>query len=70
MTTENNTNDYEYYRYLLENIDINPYNSNFTIINAQSGSIIVNKTNSILDFHLTFNETVYQARKKKTNAFV
>ncbi|GLV43133.1 uncharacterized protein CBL_14188 [Carabus blaptoides fortunei] len=50
--------------YLLDNIDINPYNSNFTIINAQSGSIIVNRTNSILNFHLEFNETEYQAQPR------
>ncbi|XP_011055834.1 PREDICTED: uncharacterized protein LOC105146903 [Acromyrmex echinatior] len=37
---------------ILDKIDINQYNSQFTIINGHDGSIILNTTNSILDFGL------------------
>jgi len=43
----------------LENIKINPYNSQFTIINGHDGNIIINTTNSILDFYY-FNITNYR----------
>ncbi|XP_012535365.2 uncharacterized protein LOC105836104 [Monomorium pharaonis] len=43
---------------ILDNIKINPYNSQFTIMNGGDGSIMLNTTNSILDFGY-FNMTNY-----------
>ncbi|XP_048514497.1 uncharacterized protein LOC105684119 isoform X2 [Athalia rosae] len=43
---------------VLEGIEVGMYNSNFTIINGQNGSILINCTNSLLDFY-TFNSTQY-----------
>ncbi|XP_014480886.1 PREDICTED: uncharacterized protein LOC106747658 [Dinoponera quadriceps] len=44
---------------LLENMKINPYNSQFTIINARDGSIMMNTTDDILDF-ANYNKTNYK----------
>ncbi|XP_032678684.1 uncharacterized protein LOC116847626 [Odontomachus brunneus] len=48
---------------LLENMKINPYDSQFTIMNAYDGSIMINTTNTILDFG---NYTQYE---NVTNGF-
>ncbi|XP_015437346.1 PREDICTED: uncharacterized protein LOC107192569, partial [Dufourea novaeangliae] len=43
---------------LLENIELNQFNSNFTLINGQDGTEIINSTHSILDFY-AYNSTHY-----------
>ncbi|XP_018398035.1 PREDICTED: uncharacterized protein LOC108776035 [Cyphomyrmex costatus] len=43
---------------ILDKIDVNQYNSQYTIINGCDGSIMLNTTNSILDFGL-YNITNY-----------
>ncbi|XP_014299217.1 uncharacterized protein LOC103579747 [Microplitis demolitor] len=43
---------------LLENSEINKYASNFTLINAVNGDVLINSSNSILDFY-NFNESQY-----------
>lgn len=45
-------------RDILDNIKINRYNSQFKIINGYDGSIMINTTNSILDFGY-YNKTRY-----------
>lgn len=52
------------FRLLLENCEINKYASNFTLINAFDGNVLINSSNSILDFY-SFNETQYSSRKFK-----
>jgi len=42
----------------LDNIKINRHNSQFTIINGHDGNIMLNTTDSILDFYY-FNITNY-----------
>nr|XP_050854964.1 uncharacterized protein LOC127065938 [Vespula vulgaris]XP_050854965.1 uncharacterized protein LOC127065938 [Vespula vulgaris] len=44
--------------YILEHIDINQYNSNFTILNGYDGNIMINNTNTILNFY-SFNSSHY-----------
>ncbi|KAL2728504.1 N-acetylmuramoyl-L-alanine amidase [Vespula squamosa] len=44
--------------YILEHIDINEFNSNFTIINGYDGNIMINNTNTILNFY-SFNSSHY-----------
>ncbi|GAB1864343.1 N-acetylmuramoyl-L-alanine amidase [Camponotus japonicus] len=45
--------------YILDKIEINQYNSQFTIINGHDSSIIINTTNNILDFGY-YNITNYR----------
>ncbi|KAK5639306.1 hypothetical protein RI129_011798 [Pyrocoelia pectoralis] len=45
--------------YLLDSININPYGSNYTVINARDGGILVNSSNTILDFYLNYNRTIH-----------
>lgn len=45
---------------LLENVDVNPFGSNYTLLNAQNGAIIVPTTNSLSDFYLRWNNTNHQ----------
>lgn len=49
--------------YLLDNLDINRFGSRYTVINANDGSVVINTTNSILDYHQLFNATVQQQSK-------
>lgn len=49
-------------RILLENLDISKFTSNFTLINANNGAIMINSTNSILDFY-AYTEPQYSARQ-------
>ncbi|XP_053983620.1 uncharacterized protein LOC128878955 isoform X1 [Hylaeus volcanicus] len=44
---------------LLENIDLNPYNSNFTLINGNNGVPIINSTSNILEFN-AYNSSQYE----------
>lgn len=44
---------------LLESIDINQYNSNFTLINGQDGTLMINSTFNILDFY-AYNLSRYE----------
>lgn len=44
--------------HLLENININQFNSNFTLINGQDGTTMINSTSNILDFH-AYNSSHY-----------
>lgn len=50
---------YFFYRNILDKIEINQYNSQFTIINGYDSSIIINTTNNILDFGY-YNITNYR----------
>lgn len=45
-------------RDILDNIKINRYDSQFTVINARDGSIMMNTTSSILEFFY-YNVTRY-----------
>ncbi|OAD54860.1 hypothetical protein WN48_06060 [Eufriesea mexicana] len=45
--------------YLLENIDVNQFNSNFTLINGHDGIPIINSTSNILDFY-AYNSSHYE----------
>ena len=45
--------------YLLESIDINQFNSNFTLINGQDGTLMIDSTSSILDFY-AYNSSHYE----------
>lgn len=45
--------------YLLENVDINQFNSNFTLINGYNGIPMINSTYNILDFH-AYNSSHYK----------
>ncbi|CAD6222326.1 GSCOCG00000914001-RA-CDS [Cotesia congregata] len=53
---------------LLENCDINKYASNFTLINAFDGNVLINSSNNILDFY-SFNETQYSSLTMFKNGF-
>ncbi|XP_046823998.1 uncharacterized protein LOC124426394 [Vespa crabro] len=44
--------------YILDKIDINQYNSNFTILNGYDGNTMINSTNTILNFY-SFNSSHY-----------
>lgn len=44
--------------YLLENLDINKYESTYTLINGQDGEVLVNRSHSLLPFHELYNNTV------------
>lgn len=44
---------------LLENLEINQFNSNFTLINGQDGTPMINSTYNILDFQ-SYNSSHYQ----------
>ncbi|KRT78890.1 hypothetical protein AMK59_8284 [Oryctes borbonicus] len=46
--------------YLLDNLDINRYGSRFTVINGNDGTVIVNTSSTILNYHQGFNLTVQQ----------
>lgn len=48
-----------FYRNILDKMEINRYNSQYTIINGHDSSIIINTTNSILDFGY-YNITNYK----------
>ncbi|XP_034947105.1 uncharacterized protein [Chelonus insularis] len=43
---------------LLENADINRFSSNFTLLSAHDGNVIINSSHSILDFY-NLNQTTY-----------
>ncbi|KAK4872272.1 hypothetical protein RN001_016396 [Aquatica leii] len=45
--------------HLLDNVDVNPYESNYTIINAKTGEIMVNSSNTIIDFYTIYNKTLH-----------
>ncbi|KAB0801022.1 hypothetical protein PPYR_05376 [Photinus pyralis] len=45
--------------YLLDSVNINPYGGNYTIINAKTGEMMVNSSNTILDFYLSYNRTIH-----------
>lgn len=49
--------------YILDNLDINKYESNYTVVNAQDGTIMVNSTWSISKFAQYVNRTVYDNSK-------
>ncbi|KAL3290173.1 hypothetical protein HHI36_023534 [Cryptolaemus montrouzieri] len=44
--------------YLLDNIDVNRYDTKYSIVNAKTGETLVNSSTSILDFHQLFNQSV------------
>lgn len=46
--------------YLLENIDVNKYESSYTVLDGANCDIIVNKSRSILDFYEQYNLTQQQ----------
>lgn len=47
--------------YLLDIIEVNPYGSSVTLLSAADGSVVLNKTFSITDFHTGFTEARHQA---------
>ncbi|XP_043285059.1 uncharacterized protein [Venturia canescens] len=49
---------------LLEGLEVSKYDSEFTIMSAANGSVMINNTDSILDFY-EFNETRYSAYRGK-----
>ncbi|XP_015183759.1 PREDICTED: uncharacterized protein LOC107070249 [Polistes dominula] len=52
--------------YMLENMEINQFNSNFTIINGYDGNVMINSTDTILNFN-SFNSSNYSNVKKGLN---
>lgn len=53
--------------YFLQNININPFASRVTIMNAMDGSIIVNTTSYISDVYQYWNLTTHQMQPMGTN---
>lgn len=54
--------------YLLDNIDVNPFGTFFTIMNAMDGNVIVSRTRSLADMHTNWTLDSQQTRKfKKIN---
>lgn len=51
---------------LLESVDVNPYNSNYTLINGEDGTVMIQSTSSILDFY-SYNSSMYQNLTKGFN---
>ncbi|KAF5294475.1 hypothetical protein FQR65_LT01601 [Abscondita terminalis] len=45
--------------HLLDNIDVNPFETTYMIINAKTGEIMLNSSNTILDFYEAYNSTVH-----------
>ncbi|KAI4497475.1 hypothetical protein M0802_007486 [Mischocyttarus mexicanus] len=52
--------------YILENMEINRFNSNFTILNGYDGNTMINSTDTILNFH-SFNSSHYNNVTKGFN---
>lgn len=52
---------------LLENIDVNRFGSRFTLYNANDGSVIVNRTSSLSDFSMLWNQTMHQTQTPGLN---
>lgn len=50
-------------RYFLDNIDVNKYGSNYTLLSGSDGAIIVNSSSSVIDFHVQYNLSVHQSCK-------
>lgn len=48
---------------ILEDIEVGRYNSNFTLINGQNGDMMINTSNTILDFYY-FNSSSYEKYRK------
>lgn len=51
--------------YLLDNIDVNPYGTFFTIMNAMDGNVLVSRTQSLADMHTNWTLDSQQTRKLK-----
>ncbi|XP_022901174.1 uncharacterized protein [Onthophagus taurus] len=49
--------------YILDNLDVNRFESSYMIINGGDGGVIVNSSTTILDYHQRFNLTVQQAHQ-------
>lgn len=49
--------------YLLDNIDVNPFGTFFTIMNAMDGNVIVSRTQSLADMHTNWTLDSQQTRK-------
>lgn len=45
---------------LLESLDVNPFGSNFTLLNARDGAVMVPSTHSLSEFYLRWNHTSHQ----------
>lgn len=52
-----NRNFYQIHRTLLENLDVNRFDSRVTLYNANNAGTIVNTTSSLLDFYTLWNQT-------------
>lgn len=51
------SNFYQIHRALLENLDINRFDSQVTLYNANDAATIVNTSSSLLDFYMQWNPT-------------
>lgn len=52
--------------HLLDNLDVNPFGSFYTLLNAMDGSVIVARSNSLATLYSTWNETVHRDRELRT----
>lgn len=56
------------FRTLLESIEVNQYNSNFTLINGNDGTPMINSTFSIADFY-AYNSSHYEKSRYRSKSF-
>lgn len=55
------------HRTLLENLDINRFDSQFTLYNAKDAATIVNTSSSLLDFYMQWNQTTHAKQPSGLN---
>lgn len=54
-------------RQLLENVDVNPFGTTYTLLSANDASVLVNTTNSLSNLYLLWNNTNHQTRPSGLN---
>lgn len=52
---------------MLENLDVNPFGTTYTLLSANDASILVNTTNSLSNLYLQWNNINHQARPSGLN---
>lgn len=56
--------------YLLDKIEVGKYGSSVTLLTAFDGSIVINKTFSLADFHAEYTLSRHQSSKFRTLDFI
>lgn len=49
-------------RHLLNNLDVGRFGTNYTILSANNGGIIVNNTDQLSDFYTQWNNSQHELR--------